>query len=363
MQVSLSLKLLGVLIITLCYFGSGSLLFAKESLFLKAPSGFKINVYATGLPNARTMVLGDKGTLFVGTRKAGNVYAIQNNKKYTIARNLNMPNGVAFHKGSLFVAEVNRILRFDQIESSLDKPPKPVVIRDDLPTKTHHGWRFIAFGPDNRLYISIGAPCNICLQKDFAQIRSMKADGTDEKIVASGIRNSVGFTWHPDTKKLWFSDNGRDWLGDDLPPDEINRVDQAGQHFGFPYCHGGFVQDPEFTKFNCQSFSSPAKQLGAHVAPLGIAFYTGKMFPPEYQNQLFVAEHGSWNRSKKTGYRIAIARLKGEKVIAYETFVSGWLDNQKVKGRPAYVLPMPDGSLLISDDSAGIIYRVTYPRP
>jgi len=327
---------------------------------LEVPKGFKIELFADGLPNARTLVSGDKGTIFVGSRNAGKVYAINNKKKYLIASGLEMPNGIAFHKGSLYVAEVSRILRYDDIENRLNKPPRPVVIRNDLPTESHHGWRYIAFGPDDRLYISIGAPCNICLEEDYAQIRSMKTDGTDERLEAKGIRNSVGFTWHPQTKKLWLTDNGRDWMGDDLPPDEINRVDKRGQHFGFPYCHGGTVPDPEFKRYTCQQFSPPAKALGAHVAPLGITFYTGNQFPVEYHNQIFVAEHGSWNRSKKTGYRVAIAYLKGEQVVAYRTFVSGWLDDGFVWGRPAYVLVLKDGSLLISDDKAGAIYRVSY---
>ena len=285
---------------------------------LKVPAGFKVELFADNLPNARTMVAGDKGTVFIGTRSAGNVYAIHKNKKYLIASGLEMPNGISFKNGSLYVAEVSRILRFDHIEKNLANPSKPIVIRDDLPIEIHHGWRYMAFGPDGRLYIAIGAPCNICLEEDviknFAQIRSMNADGTDERVEAKGIRNSVGFTWHPQTKKLWFSDNGRDWMGDDIPPDEINRVDQRGQHFGFPYCHGGTVADPKFNRYPCKSFIPPVKQLGAHVAPLGIAFYTGRQFQEKYRNQLFVVEHGSWNRSKKTGYRVAIATLKGSRL-------------------------------------------------
>jgi len=333
---------------------------------LKVPPGFKVELFADNLPNARTLVAGDKGTIFIGSRQAGNVYAIRNNKQYLLAKNLDMPNGIAFKNGSLYVAEISRILRFDHIEERLANPPKPIVIRDDLPKETHHGWRYIAFGPDGRLYIAIGAPCNVCLDKSvpqkYAQIRSMKADGTDERLEANGIRNSVGFTWHPLTKNLWFSDNGRDWLGDDLPPDEINRVDKRGQHFGFPYCHGGIIPDPKFTQYPCASFSPPAKQLGAHVAPLGIAFYEGDQFPAMYRNQLFVAEHGSWNRSKKTGYRVAIAKIIGEQVVAYDTFVSGWLKDDKAWGRPAYVLNLRDGSILISDDKVGAIYKVSYEK-
>lgn len=327
---------------------------------LKVPAGFKIELFAENLPNARTMAAGDKGTIFVGTRREGKVYAIQNNKKFLIAKGLEMPNGIAFHKGSLYVAEVSRILRFDRIEDNLSNPPKPVVIRSDLPTETHHGWRYIAFGPDGRLYIAIGAPCNVCLKENFGQIRSMNADGTDERVEAKGIRNSVGFSWHPKTKKLWLTDNGRDWMGDDMPPGEINRVDKRGEHFGFPYCHGGTVPDPKFRQYSCQQFSPPAKALGAHVAPLGITFYTGKQFPKEYQNQVFVVEHGSWNRSKRSGYRVMMATLSGDKVTNYQPFVSGWLDDEYVWGRPAYILVLADGSMLISDDKAGAIYRVAH---
>ena len=329
---------------------------------LKAPPGFKIELFADNLPNARTLVLGDQGMIFIGTRSAGNVYAINNGKQYTIATNLNMPNGLAFHNQSLYIAAVDKLYRMDNIEANLANPPPLKLIRDDFPVESHHGWRYIAFGPDNRLYMAIGAPCNVCLKEDYAVIRSMKADGSDQRVVARGIRNSVGFSWHPQNQKLWLSDNGRDMLGDDIPADELNRVDQTGQHFGFPYCHGGTVTDPDYNDFSCDSFSPPAKALGAHVAPLGIAFYTGQQFPDAYQNRLFVAEHGSWNRSKKVGYRVAMATLDRDKVIDYQTFVSGWLQGENAWGRPAYILQMKDGSVLISDDKAGAIYRVSY-RP
>jgi len=328
---------------------------------LKLPKGFEIEFFAENLPNARTMVLGDEGTVFVGTRTAGNVYAVKDGKHFIIGKDMNMPNGLAFHNKALYVAVVDQILRFDDIENNLANPPEAVIIRDDLPDDSHHGWRFIAFGPDGRLYISIGAPCNICLEEDYAQIRSMNADGSDERVEAKGVRNSVGFTWHPSSKKLWFSDNGRDWLGDDSPPDEINLLEYQGQHFGFPYCHGGIIQDSEFNQKTCDKFSPPIWPLEAHVAPLGIAFYTGKQFPKEYHNQLFVAEHGSWNSSEKKGYRIMMGRLVGEN-IRYETFISGWLKDDNVWGRPAYLLVLKDGSLLISDDQAGAIYRLIYKK-
>ena len=352
------LKLILIVIIAISANPSCSTNVSNTQL-LKVPPGFKIELFATGLENARTLVLGDQGTIFVGTRSAGKIYAIQNKKHTIIAENLNMPNGLAFYKGSLYVAEVDRIFRYDNIEANLSKPPKPVLIRDDLPSDAHHGWRYIAIGPDERLYISLGAPCNICKEGDYAQISSMKLDGSDERIEAKGIRNSVGFSWHPQSKKLWFTDNGRDWLGDDSPPDEINKVDYQGQHFGFPYCHGGIIQDPEFKQQACNRFTPPIWPLGAHVAPLGIIFYSGNMFPKEYKNQLFVAEHGSWNRSKKAGYRIMLGRLTGKKV-QYEPFVTGWLQGESAWGRPAYLLVLPDGSMLISDDKVGAIYRVSY---
>lgn len=327
---------------------------------LKLPPGFKIELYADRLPNARTMVEGRKGTVFVGTRSRGMVYAFKNGKRYIIADGLNMPNGIAFYKDALYVASVDSIVRYDNIEDHLSRPPQPVVIRDDLPRETHHGWRYIAFSPGNRLTLSIGAPCNVCLKPAYAQIRSMKSDGSDERIIAKGVRNSVGFTWHPQTKKLWFSDNGRDMLGDDIPFDEINRLDQAGEHFGFPYCHGGTVIDPVFKQYDCSNFKPPAWQLGAHVAPLGIAFYTGNAFPDPYRQQLFVAEHGSWNRSSKVGYKVIMLAVKGDKVLGEKPFISGWLQGQKAWGRPAYILILKDGSMLVSDDKRGAIYRVRY---
>jgi len=335
---------------------------------IKLLPGFKISLFAENLPNARTLVLGENKTLFVGTRTAGNIYAIkdENNdgkadKKYLIASGLNMPNGLAFRKGSLYVAEVDRLLRFDNIENNLANPPQPKIIRDDLPIETHHGWRYIDFGPDDWLYIAIGAPCNICLEADYAQIRRMRADGSDEEVIAEGIRNSVGFTWHPDTKELWFTDNGRDWLGDDQPPGEVNHAAKKGQHFGFPYCHGGTVVDPEYGKGkSCKNYAPPAQALPAHVAPLGIIFYTGKQFPEKYQNQIFIAEHGSWNRKKKSGYKISLIELEENKPVSYTDFAIGWKQGEEAWGRPAYLLNMPDGSLLISDDKNGVIYRITY---
>ena len=337
---------------------------------IQLPPGFQIDVYADKVENARSMAMGDKGTLFVSTRKAGKVYAIvdrnRDNKAdgvFTLAKGLNMPNGVAFRDGSLYVAEVSRILRFDNIEDRLKNPPKPATVRDDLPTDRHHGWKFISFGPDGYLYIPVGAPCNICRRGDerYASIMRMQPDGKGLEIFAHGVRNTVGFDWNPKTKELWFTDNGRDWLGDDQPPDELNRAVRQGLHFGFPYCHGGTILDPDYgANRSCNEFTPPAMQLGPHVAALGMRFYTGAMFPPEYRNQIFIAEHGSWNRSVPIGYRITLVRLKGNRAVSYEVFAEGWLKNGRAWGRPVDVLMMPDGALLVSDDRANAIYRISY---
>ena len=351
---------------------------------IKLPPGFSIEVYAGKVPSARQMALGDKGTLFVGSMNAGNVYAVVDkdgdhkaDQVLTIASRLNRPSGLAFRDGALYVSEISRILRYDGIESRLDNPPQPVVVTDALPTERHHGWKFIAFGPDGLLYVPVGAPCNVCDRSDdprFASILRMKPDGSGVEVFASGIRNTVGFDWHPVTKELWFTENGRDNMGDDIPPDELNRAPKKGMHFGFPFCHGQNTPDPEFgSKRPCGEFEPPAQVLGPHVAAIGMRFYTGKMFPAEYHNQIFMAEHGSWNRSKPLGYRVTVARLDGNKVASYDTFAEGWLRGARntgrpgttlgdAWGRPADVLVMPDGSLLVSEDSPGAIYRITYSK-
>ena len=341
---------------------------------LNLPDGFKIEVYVDGLDGARSMAMGDEGTLFVGTRNENTVYAVQDLDKdfradhvKVLDSTLEVPNGIAFRDGSLYVAEVGRLLRYDNIESQLDNPSEPTVVYDDYPTEFHHGWKYIAFGPDNKLYVPVGAPCNICdstvADKRYASITRMDPDGSNREIYAHGVRNTVGFTWHPETKELWFTDNGRDMLGDDIPPCELNRVATAGQHFGYPFCHGGIVADPEFGEQGpCSDFVPPVQAMGAHTAPLGVKFYRGKMFPGKYENYAFVAEHGSWNRSKKVGYRISLVELDGNEAISYTTFIDGWLNDetQEQFGRPVDILFLEDGSMLISDDYGDAIYRVTY---
>ncbi|WP_445385013.1 PQQ-dependent sugar dehydrogenase [Robiginitalea sp. IMCC44478] len=341
---------------------------------LKLPPGFTIEVYADSIDGARSMAMGDDGTLFVGTRNDKTVYAIQDRDRDYRADNviildstLEVPNGIAFRNGSLYVAEVGRLLRYDSIESRLSNPPAPVVVYDDYPTEFHHGWKYIAFGPDDKLYVPVGAPCNICdsAQADprYASITRMDPDGSNREIVAHGVRNTVGFTWHPQTGELWFTDNGRDMMGDDIPPCELNRVSQVGQHFGYPFCHGGTIPDPEYGQQRpCSEFVAPVQNLGAHVAPLGVKFPAGEMFPAKYRDYALIAEHGSWNRSKKSGYRVSMVQLEGNKAVSYQPFIDGWLDeeSQEQFGRPVDLLFLEDGSLLISDDFGDAIYRVTY---
>ena len=336
------------------------------------PEGFTIEVYASNVQGARSMTLSPSGTLFVGTRGVGKVYAIRDtnndqraDKITTIAQGLNSPNGVAFRSGSLYVAEVNRVIRYDNIETNLHSPPSPVVVNGSFPTDQSHGWKFIRFGPDDKLYVPVGGPCNVCERSDsrYASIMRMNPEGSNLEVYASGIRNSVGFDWHPVTKELWFTDNGRDWLGNDSPPDELNHAPSKGMHFGFPYFHGGNIPDPDFAKDRqATEFVPPARALGPHVAALGMRFYTGTMFPAQYRNHIFIAEHGSWNREIPLGYRITLVRLEGNRAVSYETFAQGWLQNNRAWGRPVDVLVMPDGSLLVSDDHADAIYRISYSK-
>jgi glucose/arabinose dehydrogenase len=340
---------------------------------LKLPYGFSISIYADNVPNARTLTLGKNGVIYIGTRSEGAVYAIKDtnndgfaDKRYLIAEDLYMPNGVAYKDGHLFVAEVDKIIRFSDIDNHLEQPPKATVVFNKLPSDKHHGWKYLRFGPDGKLYTAIGAPCNICLpeKKIYTSLVRLNADGSEFEILARGIRNSVGFDWQPGTNKLFFTENGRDYFGDDLPPDELNSWTKKGQHYGYPYCHAGDLPDPEFIEDKkCQQFTAPEWKFKAHMAPLGMRFYTGKQFPDRYKNRLFVAQHGSWNRSKPHGYRIAVVKFEDGKAVSDKAFISGWLTkNDKVLGRPTDILQMPDGSLLIADDTLGVVYRVVYGK-
>ncbi|MFP5223473.1 MAG: PQQ-dependent sugar dehydrogenase [Acidobacteriota bacterium] len=344
-----------------------STLYAKPKLDeVKLPQGFTIELYAD-VPDARSLALGARGTVFVGNREGDSVYAIedrgagQGRTVHVIARGLNMPNGVAFRDGDLYVAEVSRVLRLPGIESRLANPPRAEVVADGFPSDKHHGWKYIAFGPDGWLYVPVGAPCNVCERPDpYSTIMRLDVRNAKREVFARGIRNTVGFAWQPGTGTLWFTNNGRDWMGDESPPDSLHRAPEPGLNFGFPYCHAG-VPDPKFGKDeDCASFAPPALTLPAHVAALGMAFYTGNMFPKAYQGQIFIAEHGSWNRSAKTGYRISLARFKEDGSLQYDVFATGWLNNRDAWGRPVDVLVMPDGALLVSDDKAGAVYRITY---
>jgi len=338
---------------------------------IRLPPGFEIGVFAADVPSARSLAHGEGGVVFVGTNSGGRVYALRYRgaratEVITLASGLDMPNGVALKGGALYVAEVNRILRFDDVEARLgafaDGTSYPVVVTDRFPRETHHGWKFIRFGPDGLLYVPVGAPCNICEPDErHGLISRISPDGSGVEVFARGIRNSVGFDWDPRTGELWFTDNGRDWLGDDLPSDELNHAPKPGMNFGYPYCHQGDTPDPEFgRRHSCAEFSPPAAKLGAHVASLGMRFYTGTQFPPEYRDNIFIAEHGSWNRSRKSGYRIARVVVEGGRVVKHEVFAEGWLQGESAWGRPVDVEVMPDGSLLVSDDRAGAIYRIAY---
>lgn len=348
----------------------------------KVPKGFHVDIYADKVENARQMALGPKGTLFVGTRTAGKVYAVVDSngdqkadRVIVLASGLNQPNGIAVRDGALYVATAERVVRYDDVEEHLDSLPAPVVVRDSLPNPgTGHSWKTIAFGPDGLLYMSVGAPCNVCVSGPMVSaILRMKPDGSNMEVFAEGVRNSVGLAWHPVTKELWFTDNGRDRMGDDVPSDELNVAWKPGLHFGFPYCHQGDVKDPEFgAQRACATTVRPARKLGAHVAALGLTFYTGKMFPPRYRNAAIIAQHGSWNRSSPSGYRVMVARTNGRRVTSYEPLVEGfipsgspggWEAGRAAIGRPAAVLQLPDGSILISDDTGNRILRVTYKAP
>jgi glucose/arabinose dehydrogenase len=343
---------------------------ARELAALKLPKGFQIAVYADNVPNARELAVTDSGLVFVGSTKAGKVYALVDANKdgiaekvVTVAESLNHPNGVALLNGALYVGEISRIIRFDDIEKTYASKPAYKVIKSDLPRETWHGAKYIKAGPDGKLYIPIGAPCNVCDKEDeaYSKIWRMNPDGSNWELYARGVRNTVGFTWHPVTKELWFTDNGRDEMGENMPSCELNVAPKAGMHFGFPYCHGGVLPDPQFGKGkSCDAYVPPVAALGPHVAPLGLAFYTGTQFPEQYRNQLLVAEHGSWNRTNKIGYQVRLITLHGDKLVSDTAFIDGFLQNETVSGRPVDIAVTPDGSILVSDDHAHKVYRVTY---
>ena len=337
---------------------------------LKVPAGFNIEVYAGGMANARSLAEGDKGTVFVGSRLVGNVYAIANKdgkrSVKVLASGLYRPNGVAFRNGTLYIAELSKVSKIDKVEDSLDSPAKLTMIYDNLPKDEAHGWKFIAIGPDDKLYVPVGQPGNNVLHDDaHGQIRRMNLDGTGVEVVARGVRNTVGFDWNPETKQLYFTDNGRDWMSEDVPQDELNRVTKAGEHFGAPYCLQGNISDPEFGwGHSCSEFTPPVGLMGPHSASLGMRFYTGSMFPKSYKNAIIVARHGSWNRSKKIGVDVVVVKLnKDGTVKSMEPLITGFLEDNKYIGRPVDVMQMKDGSLLVSDDWNGAVYRVTYGKP
>src|SRR6516164_918620 len=334
---------------------------------LKAPKGFTIEVYASGLDNARTLRLGDKGTVFVSSRLKDKVYAIVDKggkrEVKVVASGLYRPNGIVLHKGTLYIAELSQISKIENVEDQLDNPPKPTVIFSDLPKDEGHGWKYLTVGPDEKLYFQVGAPCNICMPSErHGKIFRVGLDGKGLEVYASGIRQIVGMDWHPTLKQLYFSENSRDWLSEDLPEDKLNRVTQPGKdNFGYPYCHQGNFTDPEFGwGRSCSEFTKPLALLGPHSAALGLKFYTGNGLGNEYRNVIFLARHGSWNRTVKVGGDVVVIRLNDDGTFrSMEPFMTGFIQNNDYVGRPVDILPMKDGSLLISDDYNGAVYRVS----
>jgi glucose/arabinose dehydrogenase len=338
---------------------------------IKLPKGFSAEIWASGMPGARMMARGDKGKIYVGTRIIGRVYEVsdQGGRRTSriMAEKLTQPNGVAFSNGSLYVMAIHRVYRYDGIEDKPDVQPVELTDKFNLPPQAHHNWKFIAFGPDNKLYVQVGAPCNICEPSDqHAQIRRYNPDGSGMEVVARGVRNSVGFDFHPKTGELWFTDNGRDWMGDAGPEDELNRVSKVGQNFGFPYCHAKGIPDQDFKKADpCKGVTLPVTLLGPHAAALGMRFYKGKMFPKDYENTIFVARRGSWNREKLFAFDVVNVKAGADgKNAKVRPFMTGFRDAKENKfwGRPVDVLRMPDGALLVSDEQNGAIYRVSYAR-
>ena len=335
---------------------------------LKLPPGFSIEVYASGMANARSLREGEKGTVFVGSRLVDKVYAIRagSHEVKVIASGLHRPNGVAFHNGTLYIAELSQISKIDAIEDHLDNPPKPTVIYTDLPKDEAHGWKFISIGPDNKLYVPVGQPGNNVLHDAaHGQIRRMNLDGSGAEVVALGVRNTVGFDWSPLTKQLYFTDNGRDWMSEDVPEDKLNRLTKVGEDFGVPYCYQGNISDPEFGwGRSCSEFTPPVALMGAHTAALGMRFYTGSMFPKEYKNAIFVARHGSWNRTQKLGGDVVVVKLNADGTVkSVQPFMTGFIVDNNYLGRPVDVQPLKDGSLLVSDDWNGAVYRISYGKP
>jgi glucose/arabinose dehydrogenase len=336
---------------------------------VRLPKDFSISIYADNLTNPRSMAVDTDDTVYVGSRKAGNIVALRDRNQDGVAetviyvtKDLKDPTGVALHQGDLYVAETSRILRFKQVKAQLRQQQSFEVIKGDLPDKGWHGARAIEIGPDNRIYIPIGAPCNVCDVESavFGKIWRMNLDGSDFELVVKGVRNSVGLAWHPLTQELWFTDNGRDELGDNSPSCELNFAPKKDMHFGFPYCHGGSVLDPEWgANKKCEQYTPPVVLLGPHVAPLGLSFYTAGQFPDIYKNQLFVAEHGSWNRTQKIGYRINLITLNGNALVS-DTVFADFSDGEKPVGRPVDIAWLKDGSMLVSDDENGRIYRIRY---
>ena len=341
---------------------------------LKLPPGFKVEVWVDGVPEARSLALGDKGTVFVSNRNLTNVYAVvdRNGKREVkkILTGLKSPNGVAFDKGTLYVAERHRITRYDGIEDRLDNPPEAKVVIDNLDPSSQagHFWKYLAMGPDGWLYFNIGAPGNIVMPTyDQASINRVDPKTGKMETFARGVRNSVGFDWHPKSKELWATNHARDWINDDLPHDTLHRISRKGMHFGYPWCHQGDFADPDFgASRSCDEFDKPALKLGAHIAPLGMKFYTGKMFPAEYQNSMFIAMHGSWNRSTKQGYNVMRVAVDAKGNAKLMPFLDGFLSDAKgdppMWGRPVDLLQLKDGSMLVSDDYNGVIYRVSYRK-